>query len=60
MFSPIRIFKLSPLQKKLIASNTTFSALTKSYLLEAFNKFTYLVRPENFIQIFVWINWRQV
>ena len=53
MFSPIRICKLSPLQKKLIASNTTFSALTKSYLLEAFNKFTYLVRPENFIQIFV-------
>jgi hypothetical protein len=53
MFSPIRICKLSPLQKKLIASNTTFSALPKSYLLKAFNKFKNLGRPENFMQILV-------
>jgi len=52
MFSPIRIFYYL-LSKKLIASNTTFSALPKSYLLKAFNKFKYLGRPEKLIQKFV-------
>ena len=48
--SPLLEYVNYLLSKKLITINTTFSALTKSYLLEAFNKFIYLGRPENFIR----------